>query len=171
MLKNFVDDGFAAFVHGDDLVNGRIAGERDVDDIVAGIEHEINGRAFIQHVLVDGHLGSLGLGLDADRTHALRFLATKQFFHFAHGLDVIDVAQRAQSGREADGLGEDELRAGGLVDESGFAHEHDVLTFIHGDLRGSELAGISAIDIDVGAGGRAGNGKRRHKLHEMGHDK
>lgn len=43
VLQDFVDYGLAAFVHGDDFVERRVAGEGDVDDVVAGIEQDVDG--------------------------------------------------------------------------------------------------------------------------------
>src|SRR5882672_3051221 len=91
VLHHFIDNGFSAFVHGDDFVDGDVAAHGDVDDVVAGIEQEVDGRVFVQHVLVDGHLGSLGLSLDTDGAHTLRVFAAEQLLHSAGGPDVVDI--------------------------------------------------------------------------------
>src|ERR1700678_1621462 len=65
VLQDLINYSFAAFIHGNDFVDGRIAGEGDIDDVVTGIEHEINGRSFIEHVLVYSDLRTFGLGFDA----------------------------------------------------------------------------------------------------------
>jgi hypothetical protein len=41
-LHDLVDYGFAAFIHRNDLVNRRIAGEGNVDHVVAGVEHDVD---------------------------------------------------------------------------------------------------------------------------------
>jgi len=171
VLQYLIDDDFAAFIYRDDFVDGGIAAQGDVDDVVAGIENKVNRRVLIQHVLVDGHLGSLGLGFDADRAHALRFFAAEELVHLADGFDVVDIAERLESGREIGGLAQGELSTGGLVDVTRLAHQYDVLALVHRDLGGSELAGVLAVNVDVGARGTARDGKRRRLLREMAGDK
>jgi hypothetical protein len=41
-LHDFIDHNFAAFVDADHFVDGRVAGHRDVDNVVAGIEHHFH---------------------------------------------------------------------------------------------------------------------------------
>lgn len=152
-LHDFVDDDFAASVDADDFVDGRVAGHGDVDDVVAGIEQHVHRRIFLEHVLVHRDLSAFGLGVDAERAHALRFLAAKQLFHFAGSAHVIDIAERAQAGSEADRLAESELGVGGFVDVAGLADQHEVRPGGgHGNLRGRELAGVPAINVNVRSG-------------------
>lgn len=164
VLQDLVDNDLPASIDGDDFVDGDVAAQGDVDDVVAGIEDEVDGRIFIQHVLVDGYLGSLRLSLDVDRAHTLGFFITEQLAHFPDGFDVIDIPQRLECGREICGLAQKELRAGGLVNVAGFAHQNDVLALLDGDLGGSELAGVLAVNKNVGSSGAAGNGEHRHEL-------
>jgi hypothetical protein len=42
MLHDFVDDGFPALVHGNDFVNRNVTSHSDVNDVIAGIEHDID---------------------------------------------------------------------------------------------------------------------------------
>src|SRR5579862_1776684 len=42
VLQVLVDHHFAALIHGDDFVNRRVAGQGDIDNVVAGIEDEID---------------------------------------------------------------------------------------------------------------------------------
>jgi hypothetical protein len=42
MLHGFVDDGFPALVHGNDFVNRNVTGHSDINDVIAGIEHDID---------------------------------------------------------------------------------------------------------------------------------
>ena len=76
------------------------------------------------------------------------------------------IAEGAERGREVYDLAEDELRACSLIDETGFAHQNDVLALLHGNLGRREFAGIFAVDIDVRSAGSAGDRKRRHTLRE-----
>jgi hypothetical protein len=105
-LHDFVDHYLAALVGSDDFVDGSVSAERNVDHIVAGIEGYVDWRTFIQHALIDGDLGALGLGANGDQSLAgLRALSAEQFRHLtAHGLDVVGVAERTQGGREVEGL-------------------------------------------------------------------
>jgi len=84
----------------DYFVDGGVAAHGNVYDEVAGVEHKVDGRIFFQHVLIDGDLCALGLGLDADRAHTLRvFSAEELHLHLAamkgaqiprgHGLCVL----------------------------------------------------------------------------------
>jgi hypothetical protein len=65
VLQDFVNDSLCALVYGYDFMYRSIACQSNVDNIIPRIEHPLNWRAFIEHVLVDGDLGSLRLGLDA----------------------------------------------------------------------------------------------------------
>ena len=58
VLHDFIDHSFAAFIHSDDFVNRSVACHRDIHNVVAGIEHEVDRRVLIQHVLVDCDLGA-----------------------------------------------------------------------------------------------------------------
>jgi hypothetical protein len=95
VLQDFIDNGFSTLVHGDHFVDGSVAAEGDVDDVVAGIEHKVDGRVFIQHVLVHRNLSTSGLSLDADTSHTLSVFAAEKLFHFPDGSDVVNVAERA----------------------------------------------------------------------------
>jgi hypothetical protein len=66
-LQRFVDYYFATLAGGDDLTHGSVSAEGDVDDVVAGIEHHVDGRGLIQHVLVNRDLSALGLGVTRER--------------------------------------------------------------------------------------------------------
>ena len=115
MLHDFIDDGFAAFIHGDDFVDGDVAAHGDVDDVVAGVEQEIDGGIFIQHVLVDGDLCALGWVLTLIVPMPCESFPPKDFiFILPTVLNAVYIAQCEQCGREVGGLTESKLRVGGF---------------------------------------------------------
>src|ERR1700692_2814168 len=60
-LHHFVDNDLAALFGVDVLVQGRIATQRNVDLVVAGIERHVHRRALFQQVLVNRDLSALRL--------------------------------------------------------------------------------------------------------------
>ena len=130
MLQHFVDYCFATFIYSDYFVDGDVAAHGYVYHVVAGVKGKVDGRTLIEHVLVDGDLGSLGLSLDADRAHGLGILAAEELIHFPDGPDVIDIAQEAQRGRETYRLAQCELGIGGFVEVTRLAYQNYVRPFV-----------------------------------------
>src|SRR5579864_1390936 len=100
-LECFLDDHVPALFHRDHSLHWLVAGQGDVDDIVARVEQEFNRRGLLEHAAIDGDLRALGRGLHAHLAHArLRTVSAKYFLELADSFDVVDIAQRTKRGRE-----------------------------------------------------------------------
>jgi len=167
-LKRFVDYDLAALGGGDDFVYGGVSAERDVDDVVAGIDHHVDGSGLIQHALVNGDLSPLGLGVYGNRCLAGLAFTSEQARHLtAHGLDAVDIAQGLQGRRKVETLAEGELAVHGFVEIAGHAHQHEVLTLIDADLCRRFCVHVVPVDVDAGSGWIAFHHQRCHQLREM----
>src|SRR5579864_7358382 len=80
-LKGLVDYDLAALGGGDDFVYGGVSAERDVDDVVAGIDHHVDGSGLIQHALVHSDLSTFGLGVYGNRCLTGLAFAAEQTRH------------------------------------------------------------------------------------------
>ena len=153
-LQGFVNGDGPVLLDRDDFLHRLVAGESNVDDVIAGIQQEFHGRVLVQHPAVDRDLRSFGSGLDGDLTHAsLGVLAAKKFPDFPDGLDVLGITQLPESGCEMVRLAGLSGGRGRLIEITGLADQNGMRPLIQRDLRRGYSLCVFAVKIDCSACG------------------
>src|SRR6202161_2478788 len=148
-VEAFFDCDFAVFLYGDDFMNALKSRQRDVEHVVARIEVQVYRGIFIKNAVIDRDLSALGRRFDADCAHSGSVTVAKELLELAAHFDVIGVAQRLQALCQADGLPCLEIRRGAFIEVALLLeHEAVISGAVHGELRGSDAAGIFAIHPD-----------------------
>src|SRR5579864_6799265 len=132
-------------------MKGLVAGRSDINDVIAGPNHELDGRSLVQHAPVHRYLRSFGLGLDAYATHSRRVAASEDFFEFSYRLDVICIAEWSKSRRKMIALPRLQVGGGRFIQISLLPHQNDVAAFLDANLGRGNASRISAIHKDRGA--------------------